>query len=760
MENPFVLPKDQYTRDLNLLKGYFDQNIHFLTTMTGQPKEKAMNFLKRNLSRGGDFPLRDPNMLVLKQESPGNRVKTEMTLLTYVRTVTDSKRILSPSMVCYENPEVLKSPSAIFVEKGIAGRKKAKTEMFYAKVAGDEVLEKIKDAEQNAKKIGINSLSGMHGFSGNILYIKSGHSSLTSMCRAATGYGNANNERLLAGSRHYHTPTIALANMLSLVTTQPHDVFEAAMEKCGLAYPTVEQTADCIRRSTDLYWRNAGQFQKIIDYIVRITPLERAIIVYTGDLYHIAQYNDGFVRTMMDKLIKYDPASDATVIEDPYAILTGKTFDGDLLMLATYLNADLTKGENFDSLKDKGLTDVLAKVAKTAYHVQGVLEEYFTFIRVFLTPVSLTPTVANIKGILRRSVLASDTDSTIFTTQEWVTWYTGTDRRTREGDGIWYATTFIACQCIVHVLAKLSANMGVIQQDLHRLTMKNEYAFPVFTLTSRAKHYYAFMSAREGNVYKDYDMEIKGVALRSSTVPPTIIKAAKGLMKEVMTRADENRQFTLEEVYQIVWRYEQDVYTSIKKGEHRYLQSAQIQESYANMNKDDPYKEKTKYRHYLMWEDIFAPKYGHVESPPFTVIKVPLAVNNKTDMQTWFKHCDSIDPEFGARLRNYCVLSEREKISTLMLPLSILSGTGMPDEVMAMIDIRRLTYGILESFYMILESLGIFQVDSKYVRLISDIYTPSGEINLQPSPTDANSTLEDDDDDDLFEDDDEDWLLL
>ncbi|MNE71128.1 hypothetical protein D3C80_1669730 [compost metagenome] len=94
-----------------------------------------------------------------------------------------------------------------------------------------------------------------------------------------------------------------------------------------------------------------------------------------------------------------------------------------------------------------------------------------------------------------------------------------------------------------------------------------------------------------------------------------------------------------------------------------------------------------------------------------------------------------------------------------MLPLSILSGIGMPDEVMAVIDIRRLTYEILESFYMILESLGVFQVDSNYVRLISDIYTPSGEVNLQPEPTDANSLIEEDEDLYVEDDDDgEDWL--
>ena len=759
MENPFVLPKDAYVRDLDLLKGYFNQNTLFLHRMTGQPKEKCLTFLKKTLSRGGAFPLRDPNMLVLKQESPGNRVKDEMTLLSYVNTVTSTNRIMSPSMVCYENPKVLKSPSAKFVESGIAGRKKAKNEMFVAKVNGDEVLEKIKDAEQNAKKIAINSLSGMHGFTGNILYVKSGHSSLTSMCRSATGYGNANNEKLLAGSRHYHSPKIAISNMLALIDSQPHDKFQAAMDHCGFVYPTVEQTAECIKRSTDLYWRNAGNFQKIVDFIVRLTPLERAIVVYTGDLYHIAKYNGDYVRGFMDKIIKYDPKADPKVVDDGYAVLTGKKIDDDTKMLATYLNAEYTRGENFDSLKEKGMHDVLAMVAKTAFNVQSVVQEYFVFIRTMLTPVLLAPTVANIKGILRRVVLASDTDSTIFTTQEWVSWYTGSDHRTKEGDGIWYTTTYVACQCIVHVLAQLSANMGVIQEDLHRLTMKNEYAFPVFTLTNRAKHYYAFMSCREGNVYKDYDMEIKGVALRSSTVPVAIIKQAKAMMKEVMTRADQNRQFTLEELYLTVWKLEQDIYTSIKKGEHRYLKSAQIQAFYNNMNKDNPYLEKTNLRHYHIWEMVFAPKYGHVENPPYSVIKVPLAINNKTDMQNWFAHMESVDPDFAARMKDYCDKAGRTEIGTLMLPLSILAGVGMPDEVMAVIDIRRLTYEILESFYMILESLGVFQVDSKYVRLISDIYTPEGEVNLQPEATDANSLIEEDEDLLYEEDDDgEDWL--
>ena len=761
MENPFVLPREAYVRDLDLIKGYFVQNNFFLHRMTGQPKQVCAAFLRETVSGGGQYPITDPNMLILRQDSPGNRVKDEMTLLTYVKTVTDSDRILSPSMTCYENPKVLKSPSAKFVEIGIKGRSKAKNEMFLAKVAGDDTLEKIKDAEQNAKKIGINSLSGMHGFTGNILYVKSGHPSLTSMCRAATGYGNASNEKLLAGSRHYWSPKITIANLLALVTSQPHDVFQAAMEECGLVYPTTEQVCEAVLRSTDLYWRNEGNFARIRKFIDKCTPLERAIMLYTGDLYHIAKYNDGYVRGFMDAIIKYDPVTDPEHVEDPYSILRSKTYDGDTNMLATYLNAEFTMGEDFESMKEKGMDKELAYVAKTSKNIQKSVQDYFTFIRVFLTPVQLAPTVANIKDILRRVVLASDTDSTIFTTQDWVTWYTGSDYRSKAGDGIWYTTTYIACQCIIHVLAKLSANMGVVQEDIHRVSMKNEYAFPVFTLTSRAKHYYAFMSAREGRVYREYDMEVKGVALRSSTVAVSVIKQAKAFMKEVMNRADQNRQFTLEEVYHKVWLLEQEIFTSIANGEYRFLKSGQIQESYANMNKENPFMDKSNFRHYHFWQVVFAPKYGNVESPPFTVIKAPLSINNKTDMKEWYAIMDKIDPEMSARLQDYCIRAGKDKLGTLMLPLSILSGIGIPKEIMPVVDVRRLTYEILESFYMILETLGVFQVDSKHVRLVSDVYTPSGEVNLQPAPTEANSALpEEEEGYEYYEEDDDDinWL--
>lgn len=723
--NPFVLPASEYKRNLNLVEAYFDQNAFFLHRSTGKPLETCKQFIKEQLGRNGKFPLKNPPVLALKQVSSGNRERVDESFLGYIQEVVETDRILSPSMVCYERPEVVKSTSAAYIEGGINSRKAAKKEMFNARIAGDHVLEYIKDCEQNAKKIGINSVSGMHGFSGNILYVKSGHSSLTSMCRTATGYGNANNEKLITGSRHYWSPDITLSNILAIVTNTDYDQLEAAMIEYRLHYPDTHETMRCIERSTSLYWRNDAELAKIAEFVDKLTPLERAAFVYIGDLYHLMQYNESFVREFMDSFI-LGTSTINLPIDKFDEVLNSQ--DDDTKALTNYLNADLFNTYVDESGKEQSKTreylkkhepDSYARLATTAASIKAALIHYTPFIKAFLVPKILPPTVANIKSIVRRTALASDTDSTIFTTQEWVKWYTGTYDRTKEGDGIWYTMTYIATQCIIHVLAQFSANMGVSPSDLHRLSMKNEYAFPVFALTSRAKHYFAFMSAREGNVYSEYDMEIKGVALRSSIVPISVIKRAKQLMEDILTTADKGEQFSAKQWFHEVWTYEQDIRQSIEKGEPKYLKSAQIKEAYKNM-------ESSPYQQYLLWEEVFAPKYGSTPPPPYSAIKVPLEIGNKTEMKAWVAAIE--DKELAKRLAKFLNDRERDKITTLMLPTALMTASGMPKEVMQVINIRKLTFEILESFYLLLECLGLHVVDSKFRRLVSDIYEPNVDI--------------------------------
>ena len=58
----------------------------------------------------------------------------------------------------------------------------------------------------------------------------------------------------------------------------------------------------------------------------------------------------------------------------------------------------------------------------------------------------------------------------------------------------------------------------------------------------------------------------------------------------------------------------------------------------------------------------------------------------------------------------------------LLLPPSILAEKGVPLEIIPVIDFRGIVYSSCVAFYIILESLGIYSVDDKKNRLLSDIY--------------------------------------
>ena len=151
MQNPFLLQPTEYKRDYNLPGAYVEQMVALLVAQTGDSVAECRSFVLNNMRPGGKFPIQDPPLLSLVQESPGNRRKQNNTFLGYVGDVVTSGRIMSPSMTVYERPEVKESISALYVTHGINSRGKAKKEMLIAGNMGNQVLKDIKNAEQNTE---------------------------------------------------------------------------------------------------------------------------------------------------------------------------------------------------------------------------------------------------------------------------------------------------------------------------------------------------------------------------------------------------------------------------------------------------------------------------------------------------------------------------------------------------------------------------------------------------------------------------------
>lgn len=702
--NPFLKDLDSYQRDYNLLNNAKDQITKYLSTMLDIPSDQAREFVERKMREtGSKFEFKDPPMERLFKVARGTREQQVVGFFEYIDEAVNQDLIMSPSMVTYLPAHVKKSTTAVWLDGNIQLRKEAKNAMFVLKQAGDDLGSQLKNYEQNSKKIRINSVSGMRGFKGNPLYMSTGHSTLTSTCRAAAGYGNATIERFITGARHYHTPEIVKANILTVINVKDPDSYSNVIDKYGLVYPTVEQAMEVVTSSTDMYFRNEKELAEIEELLSKLTPLDRALFCYSGDFYHITKFNDGFARKFVSDMIVSDLSSVGDIDPDEAVASLNKTN----VSYVNSLRADVMAGATHKDVKANNPEGWL-KLAQTAKAVQSTLEVYSDFINHFFAVEHLPPTVASIRSIQRKAALTADTDSSIFTTQWWVRWFTGTLNRTEKGDAVWYLITFMGCECIAHSLAMLSANMNVARTAIFRLSMKNEYGFPQFAITSAAKHYYSNMSIREGNVFSKMELDTKGVGLRGSEYPQITLDRTDALMTEVLGKINDGILIDEVELLERISGWEKEVAQSIMAGEYNHFKSSNINPGTINEI------------YYEFWEEVLAPKYNTAGPLPVPTVNLNLTLNNKTAVKNFIDTLKEKDPAMADRFSRWMIKKGRNNLESTRFPVMNLAETGVPVEFRDVIDIRKIVYQVNKPFYMILETLGLNIVDEDYHQLVTD----------------------------------------
>jgi hypothetical protein len=429
--------------------------------------------------------------------------------------------------------------------------------------------------------------------------------------------------------------------------------------------------------------------------------------VYTGDLYHLAKYNDAVVRTFLDKL-----SSQAYVpIDNPEEYL-GK-LDNDLTALISLLCADKLKGTSIAKVKVSN-PEHYALIGATAKHILDTLDEYQWLIKGLWRVNTLPASIANIRSSLRRGVITSDTDSTIFTVQHWTNWFVGRLDFSEKSCGIAYAVVYLATQTISHLLAVVSAGMGVAKEHVFTLTMKNEYAYPVFALTSMAKHYFAYISAQEGNVHPIYETEIKGVYLKDSNAPPHVMQQFNTALKSVMDQVIAGNGINLTELLSLIAGIEHEIYASIQKGSVFYLNGAQVKDAVAYAKPDS-----SPYLYYRLWQTVFAPRYGDAAPPPYAAVKVSVDLGGKQKLTEWLNSFQ--DRALAERMQNWLDDNHKTGLKSILLPRNIVEEAGIPPEIIAAMDIRKIIYASVKPFYILLETLGICMINKNLTRLVSDV---------------------------------------
>jgi len=754
--DPFIKDPKEYTRDFLLRERYYKDAAQYLHLHTGKPLDQCEAYVRRETGPGGKFEMVDPRVKVLIKNKVGDK---ELKYTTFSKLIAAVKRrgaILSPSLVAYVPHAEEESLNAIVMDANINARKVEKAAKFKAKAEGNLLLASIKDLLQNGLKIFNNGQSGAYSSSGTPLYNKSAHTSLTSCCRTITSSTNAFNEKFLGGNRHYHNPEIVRTNFMVIINNVNFERIEQVMTKYGLVHPTVDAVMEMLHHSTYRYWELPKEYRKLREMVERLSPIQRSAIMYTSDMYSLRMSNPDFVRRFLTELA--DIRQDYEVDRLPDIKMNCPDLKTLSVMKVAKESVDLSKWQDntyveaykrqggdpkdekafkkwVGSVVDKepkelrGLSHMTEEervynanqekhikhlLIRNYQHVLQVTEKYADFIETFWRT-DLTPSsIASILGIEREIVLTSDTDSSIFTQEGWVNWMYP-DRIDRPKRIAVNATmTYLIRKQDIHLLAMISANIGVPLKHLFRLTMKNEYYFGSFALTNMSKHYFAWMIAQEGAFFKERELERKGVHLRSSNLPKSILDQGTKFITDILDLVADNGSFSAAEQLNRIGNLERQIINSVKGGESTYLSKAQIRpiETY-NKPMSQPYF------YHVLWDEVFADRYGKAPPPPYLGIKVNVDLNNKTKVLAWIENIE--DHGVRERMRVFYDTYSRTSFNSFIVPMDIVSNIGgMPQEIIDCADIRTMLQENLHMVYAPLESTGLYFANRYNTRLVSD----------------------------------------
>ncbi|UQT02880.1 hypothetical protein TOTORO_00170 [Serratia phage vB_SmaS-Totoro] len=711
INNPFNRPASHYKRNIDVITGYIEQNTLMLHKSTGMPMEQCEAFVREELFNGPN-KMKDPDFLLLERDDELDQKPRAVPFTKYIETVTTNGWLLAPTFTTVLPPHIKQSLLSEYIKGNLSKRSAEKHLMFEAERKGNGFKATFHKNNQNNKKILNNAISGNHRSEHSPLHDRSTHPVLTSCCRIANGSANSNDDRLLSGNRHYWKPEVVMNNISSILSLSNWDEVEEAVVKHNLHIPTVDEVMEVIRWGSDLYWGrgnpNSPAHRTIRKYVEGCTDIERAGIVYTGDLYHLRKYNEPLVRDFISGLV-----TPATEIDPDHEAWLKHVDDDTIAQMKVMFPHILLEEDLWDDYEEVSQREGFGLMGTTCKQIYQKLDKYKEIINVFFMSKNIPFLTCDFPHSIRRSGVGSDTDSAIFTVQDWVQWYSGHNRVNHENIIIAESMGFIVSQTTTHNLASLAGNIGVVEpKEVFRLSMKNEYLFPIFTLTSRAKHYFANMAVQEGVIFKKYKREKKGVELIASNSPAGVRADLDRIIEEITDLATADKKINLSRYLRWIARWEYSIYDSVRNGEVTYLKAARVKE-------EDGYEgENSPYLNYELWQEVFGPKYGMIEPPPYSALSFSIMHDTKKKTENWLNSWK--DQEMADRFRKWLASKGKGYVGRLLLPESIIISMGIPEEILDAIDVRKIIGSAMSPMYLVMESLDYYLFDSNQTRLIFD----------------------------------------
>ncbi len=705
VEEIFKKPNHEYKPHIDPVNDYIEQTSYLVSKYKNIPIDKAKELVRNKLSElKKEGKVRNPKVKFKERDLEGNVTTNVTSLMGYINYVKQSNDILVPSFTVYFNPKKKKSLHSEFISANVKSRNEHKKLMFKYKMEGDIEKSNYHKVIQSTKKIFNNSLSGAYASPGTVLYNPSAHYTLTSITRCVSGIGNAISEYMILDNRHYRDPDVTMAHLNALVSMSDLDLIGHIVEKYNLYIPTVDEIMnDIVIENIKPYWRAPKYEQMIYKYLKSLDYRGKAAITYINSFYNLRRYNDKFVRELFDKVLKHDLKLNENA-KDIVTSLPSWVFN-----LAMHVLIEDAKG--IKPVVDEMPLDLVEKIAKVGKTFLDNIIDLKDLIQAFYVTNIFPPSIAYIKDSTRKVIVLSDTDSTCATYQDWAYWYQGSYDINPTSIGVTAIVMTFTTQAIDHYIKTLGVNMNIDPGTASVLKMKNEFFWDVFVNTDASKHYYAQVRIQEGNVFKEPDLEKKGVNLIASQIHPHVRKEAENMMKDILATVSDNKNLRLDKYISWTRDLEKFIIDKVNRSETDIFKLMKIKELTAYKNSDNP--GKTPYFNHLVWEEVFADKYGRAPEPTYLAVKISTTINSNKDFEDWLK---TQDKEFATKLRNIVRRYGKTEIKTFILPLVNVKSKGIPEELRNIIDVDRLVKDNCNVLYLTMTGLSIYNPpDIKYV---------------------------------------------
>lgn len=684
-----------YKQDLNPIKTSKEQIKLYIEKVYKIPKDISDSIASKIIK---DNKPKNPIVTYNNKNEVGDMEKTTTTLSNYLKDTIEDNNIIVPSFTNYTHPSKKLSMHSDFLIKNVALRKKDKHQAFVYELNGD--LEKYMyfNTMSNIRKIFNNSVSGAYGSKGTILSNFSAHYTLTSITRCMSSIGNITTESIVAGNKYFKDPDTTINYVIAVIHKANRNMIHRVVDKFKLYVPTADECMEMILYSSRWYWKDIDKENTIFNLINTLQDYELTALMYTNDLWHFKKYNEDVTRDIIKGMSsKYTNLSDNPV-DELYKAPEGI---GNLVHLVC---SDDIKGINIDYKKlvndDPKLLDLLAS---TSNGICKTMDKYWLFFKAFFVTDILPTSIAYVKDMLRDSIVLSDTDSTCGSYDRWVEWYYGDYEFHSGAVGVAGAVMTINSQVMDHFIKVFCANMNIDKSNYEVLKMKNEFYWHVFVATNAGKHYYANTYIQEGNVFKEDKLERKGVHLIASSIKKDLQKMTKDILEEILETVKTKQPISLKKWVDRCAQVELEIIDTINKGDVSIFKTNPIKE--AKAYKDVP--ERSPFKHHIWWNKHFGDKYGNPPEPPYTSVKIPLNLNNRTDVNNWLESITDIE------IRNSLIEWNKNRTAldfkTFWLPLPIADRIGIPEEFRKVINVKRIISDNLQPFYMVLESLGFYK---------------------------------------------------